>query len=62
MKNATARYRAMVEVIEPYRDYDVFASKWSDNGVRRKLTSDFRTLKVLHDEAAGALEGLAEVL
>jgi hypothetical protein len=62
MKDAIARYRAMVEVIEPYRDYKAFAAKWSEDAFRRGLTSDFHRLKALHDEAAEILEVLAGAL
>ncbi len=62
MKDVMARYKAMAEVIEPYRDYKTFETNWSEDAFRRGLTSDFRKLKTLHDEAAETLEGLVETL
>jgi hypothetical protein len=62
MKDATACYKAMAEVIEPYRDYKAFGAQWSEDAFRRELMSDFRKLKARHNEAAGTLEALAEAL
>jgi hypothetical protein len=59
MRDALARYKDMVEVIEPYRDYKVFEMQWSEDTFRRGLMSDFRKLKALHDEAAETLKALA---
>jgi hypothetical protein len=62
IQDAIEHYTTMIKVIEPYRDYKAFEARWSDDGFRRELTSDFRRLKVLHDKATASLGTLVEVL